>query len=214
MVAVVHVLDASDLAAPVEIGFYDPGSSGGGADLVVAGGYLYMAEAGQGGLTILDISEPAAPRPIVYYGTPSSPSGLALGAGAGYVADGEGGLLVLGFDLPPTLQLNHRTGAPGSYLNLHGTDFGPSTTVTLTVNAAELGAVQTTARGLFTATLTTDAADQGLYFARAIAEERVGVEFTLDATEPVRPREGEWTLFEVPGGIALTEAYYLAVVVK
>jgi hypothetical protein len=181
MLAVVHVIDASGPAAPVEIGSYDPGSSGGGANLTAVGGYLFMAEAGRGGLTILDISRPSAPRPIVYYGTLGSPSGLALDAGAGYVADGEGGLLVLGFDLPPTLQLNHRTGAPGSYLNLRGTDFGPSATVILAANATELGALQATARGLLTATLTTDAADEGLYFVRAIFGERAGVEFTLHA---------------------------------
>ncbi len=80
-----HVIDASDLSNPYEVGFYDtPGSAQG---VHVSGSYAYVADLNEG-LRVIDISDPSNPYEVGFYDTPGSATGVHVSGSYAYVADG------------------------------------------------------------------------------------------------------------------------------
>mgnify|MGYP001237377857 FL=1 len=67
-----RVIDISDPAEPVEVGFYDP-PAGESISVAVVGDYAYLADSTftgvGGGLRVVDISNPAAPTEVGYHTT-------------------------------------------------------------------------------------------------------------------------------------------------
>ncbi len=87
-----RIVDITDPAYPVEIGFYDtPGSTIG---VAVAGDYAYLAD-GNAGLRIVDIADPAHPMETGFYDMPDWVSDVTLSGTLAYVADGSAGLQVI-----------------------------------------------------------------------------------------------------------------------
>ncbi|MBN1920197.1 MAG: hypothetical protein JW892_03050, partial [Anaerolineae bacterium] len=88
-----RVVDVSNPAAPVEVGYYDtPGSALG---VAVSGGYAYVVDGYGGGLRVVDVRNPAASVEVGYYDTPGSALGVAVSGGYAYVADSSSGLRVV-----------------------------------------------------------------------------------------------------------------------
>lgn len=112
----------------------------------------------------------------------------------------------------PGLTLDYSSGAPGSFFNVSGDGFPPNQTASVTVNGASMGSLPTTASGTFTFTLTTARADEGFYDVTVSVNPSATVKFTLDASEPVRPQEGNYTTFDVSPGVAYTHEVYLPLV--
>ena len=56
-------------------------------DVVVAGGYAYVA-ASEEGLRVIDVSTPSAPGEVGFVDTPDLALGVAVSGGFAYVADG------------------------------------------------------------------------------------------------------------------------------
>ena len=196
-----RIIDVNDPAAPFELGFYYVSGSG----VAVSKGIAYIAN-GSTGLNVLNVSDPSNPTELGYYVLPVGAQRVTVDENLIYAADVLGGLFILRFTPPPpTLEINHETAAPGSFLNLSGVSLVPNEPITITVNGLDLGAVAPATSGLFTATLSTNVANEGLYFATAgvtdVSSDRV--RFTLDDDYPLRPQEGDWPIFELPAGIAL-----------
>jgi hypothetical protein len=81
--------------------------------------------------------------------------------------------------------------------------------VTIAVNNHAVGSVTIDSSGGFIFILSTDQADEGHYFVTLPAAPGVSAEFTLDASAPVQPKEGDGPLYAVPTGIAYSNAVYL-----
>ncbi len=123
---------------------------------------------------------------------------------------------------PPTLTLNYTSGAPGSFFNVTGSHFATNQTYQVLVNGTHLGQVTTSADGAFGTTLATTQADAGNYFV-TVSQNTTGLyssqpaqteaepvaRFNLDATAPLRARQGSYTQISVPVGIAFTYTGYL-----
>jgi len=78
-------------AAPMEIGIC---SAPGAEELVVSGGYAYLA-AGMSGLRIIDVSNPTSPAEVGIYDTPGNASDIAINGIHAFVADYSTGILVI-----------------------------------------------------------------------------------------------------------------------
>jgi ligand-binding sensor domain-containing protein len=128
------------------------------------------------------------------------------------------------YTLPPTLDINYKTGAPGSSFNITGLYFPPSQTVVIDVNQTYLGSAEADSDGTFVVTLTTsETADLGYYLVTAgvptlrtdeswlsretsassvsAGELSASQSFILDDAQPVRPVVGTYPELEVPDGI-------------
>ena len=79
-----RVIDVSDPALPVEIGFVDtPGEATG---VSVVGTLAYVADS-DSGVRVIDVSDPALPVEIGFLDTPDFANGVALVGTLAYVAD-------------------------------------------------------------------------------------------------------------------------------
>jgi hypothetical protein len=103
---------------------------------------------------------------------------------------------------PPGLAGNYAGGGPGSFFTITGHGFTPSSTTTVVVNGHALGAVATDAAGDCLFVLDTGQADEGRYVVTATARPGVSTSFIIATGEPVRPQEGNGTVFRIPSGIA------------
>ena len=114
---------------------------------------------------------------------------------------------------PPnaTLVINHMSGKPGSSFTLEGANFPVSSTATIMVNGAVLGAVPIDSFGDLIFLLNTDQADAGDYLVTATVNPGASASFVLDSRKPLRPQEGQGIIFNVPRGLN-TQMLYLPVV--
>jgi hypothetical protein len=74
-----------------------------------------------------------------------------------------------------------------------------------------LGDVPISSHGTFTLTLSTANADEGIYFVKIGDQPALRLRLRLDAQQPIRSKEGDFTTFDLPAGIAFTKEYYLPV---
>lgn len=112
----------------------------------------------------------------------------------------------------PQLQINYSSGAPGSYFNVTGSGFTPNGTAFIVVNGHLLDRLPVDSNGTISFTLATTEATQGFYHLRVSVNPAAGIQFRLSPNEPVRPREGELPVIEVPAG--LTGVTYLPLVLR
>lgn len=108
-----------------------------------------------------------------------------------------------------TLGINHQTGATGSTFALSGNHFPANDMASVRINGREVGAVATDEKGDLRFQLATTNAGEGIYFVAVNVYHSAAVTFALDHHYPVRPQEGDAPIFEVPAGIALSEAIFL-----
>lgn len=116
---------------------------------------------------------------------------------------------------PPnaTLVINHASGKPGSFFTLEGANFPISSTATITINGTTLGTIPTDSFGDLIFLLNTDQADAGDYVVTAIVNPSASARFVLDSRKPIRPQEGQGTIFNVPSDL-VPHIIYLPVVYK
>jgi peptide/nickel transport system substrate-binding protein len=141
-----------------------------------------------------------------------------LGTGPFYVASASpvpGGLALLryaafpdtagrwdAFTAPhqPQIEINHTSGAPGSYFNVTGMGFPAGSVASITANGLALGRVTTDGNGALAFTLVTEGAGEAVYHLVVRANPVAGLALTLDEAEPAWPRSGHWPLVPlVPG---------------
>ena len=91
-----RIIDFSDPAEPVEIGFYD--GVGSAHDLVVEGNYAYLAY--EAALTIVDVTNPYAPVFTGSLRTPGYAVGVDVQGNYAYVADYDQGLRMIDITNP------------------------------------------------------------------------------------------------------------------
>lgn len=92
------IIDASNPAAPFEIGFTQiPTDSGGRGGLQVDGNYAYVT-GGDQGLTVVNIENPSDPKEAGSYYMSSVAQDVDVNSGYVYVANRENGLFILRFD--------------------------------------------------------------------------------------------------------------------
>jgi hypothetical protein len=107
------------------------------------------------------------------------------------------------------LKANNAGGAPGSFFNLSGDNFTPNQSVSLSVNGLHLGDVPVSSNSTFTFTLSTANGGEGIYFVKVGDRPAIQLRLTLDAQQPIRPKEGDYTVIDIPSGIALTPRFLL-----
>ena len=141
--------------------------------------------------------------------------GNDLYAGGGFtIAGGKASSYIARWRIPPTLQINHAAGKPGSYFAVSGFDF-PAGVATVTVNGRVLtNTLPVSNLGQLAFQLNTSSADAGRYLATVSVNPRVTVDFTLDPNEPLRPLEGSGPVLDVPEGIAFTKFIYLPLIMR
>jgi hypothetical protein len=92
-----HIVDVSDPAYPVEVGFYEvPGQA---RRVAAAGNHVYIAA--EGILHILDVSDPATPVVATFYDTLEFANDIAVAENHIYIADGGNGLVILNYAIQP-----------------------------------------------------------------------------------------------------------------
>jgi len=114
----------------------------------------------------------------------------------------------------PDFEVNYLTGKPGSYFHFLGTGFeattglAPNSTVTVSANDNVLFSTTTDGLGNVQFNLSTASASVGSYY---ITVENGNIALTvkviLSEDTPLRPLEGPGDVFELPGGIAISELY-------
>ena len=87
-----RVVDVSDPTVPAEVGFWATPVSA--TDVVVAGRYAYVANAGHG-LRVVDVSDQDNPSEAGFYDTPGEALGVAVDRECVYLANGFEGLYIL-----------------------------------------------------------------------------------------------------------------------
>jgi hypothetical protein len=112
------------------------------------------------------------------------------------------------------LSINYSTGAPGSYFTITGENFPASSNVEIYINGRNSGSVQSDPDGNFSFLLTTDSADEGVYFIEAEVNPNAVVRFDLSASAPVRPQAGSGPLIDVPAEYALNSLIHAPFVMK
>ena len=103
----------------------------------------------------------------------------------------------------PELVINHANGAPGSYFNVTGTGFPPDSLATIVANNHILDQLQVDSSGNISFTLSTEGSAPGIYHLRVSVNPSAGVQFALDVTQPVQPREGELPIIVLPPSFSL-----------
>lgn len=154
-----------------------------------------------------------------YTGNPGNPPALPA-EGYGPVDYGTWMIRGYGAKVPlstcgiPVLTLNYNTGAPGSILHVTGAGYPADSTATVTLNNQTLGTVDTDSNGEFSLLLSTTNGDEGAYALTVSVNPSATTFFSLDLGKPVRPQEGDGTLFDVPPGIALTKSAFLPAILR
>ena len=115
--------------------------------------------------------------------------------------------------LPVTLEVNYTSGQPGSFFTFMGSNYPPNYTVTILVNDTVLGDVTTDGNGDIIFLIDSSGADIGHYFVTTDEPDSSTAEFWLGQNVPLRPQEGDGTVFSLPAGIAYT-IWYLPVTVR
>jgi hypothetical protein len=207
----VHRLDISNPISPqLKSSIYFP-SDGPLEDITISQGRAYIASV-PFGLRVFDVTEPVSMNEIAYYQAPGPGRGVDVVGESIYFACDDAGLLILKLD--HSISVNYPRGAPGSYFNVAGDGFPPSQTAFVSVNGVLVGTLSTTASGTFILTLATANAEEGSYYVMVSVNPSATVKFALDASEPVRPREGSYTTFDVPSGIAYSHEVYLPIITR
>jgi hypothetical protein len=109
------------------------------------------------------------------------------------------------------LSSNYAGGAPGSFINLSGENFPPDQSIPISVNTYPLGDAAISADGTFTLTLATAHASQGIYYVKLDSSPPIQLKLRLDAREALAPRLGDFTVFDLPPGIALDKTFFLPI---
>jgi Tol biopolymer transport system component len=113
----------------------------------------------------------------------------------------------------PALASNYPDGQPSSFFTITGSHFPPGSLTAVAVNGtvlAEVLPVDEVGNLLFL--LDTGQADAGRYFVTVTANPTATIGFTLDLAAPLRPQEDSGPVFNVPGGIALTQFIHLPLI--
>ena len=126
--------------------------------------------------------------------------------------NGNGDIFVR--ELCPSLIINYPDGAAGSYFNIAGANYPADENGSVSINGTTLGDIPTSETGTFTFTLSTGNADEGIYYITVSVNPQATTRFTLDASDPTRPKEGSYAIFDVPAGIAFTDEIFLPIVLK
>jgi hypothetical protein len=115
---------------------------------------------------------------------------------------------------PPTLEIDHDSGKPGSFLNVTGHHYPANSTATIQINNHTLGTVPTDALGDFSFQMNTGGADEGAYYVTVTVNPSATIRFTLDQNAPLYPQSGSGPAITVPAGIAFTRFVYLPIVFR
>jgi hypothetical protein len=140
-------------------------------------------------------------------------SGLALVPFMGLPTQGFNWQRYAGVYNPATLQVNHDTGAPGSFFTVFGGNFTPNTPVTVSANGVVLGEVLTSDSGELMFLIDTTGADLGFYMVEASGNESAATQIILQENAPQWAPENEGVVFSLPAGIA-AQMIFMPVIIK
>jgi hypothetical protein len=104
--------------------------------------------------------------------------------------------------VPTTLEVNHPSGAPGSFFTVTGTNYPASTTATILANGVDLGDVQTDADGNLEFVIDTTGAELGTYTVVASPVPSVFTRFVLEANATEWPPESPAPVIDLPANLA------------
>jgi hypothetical protein len=130
---------------------------------------------------------------------------IMVSANDGWIV-GDG--VILRYVVPPVLSSNYASGQSGSFFNLAGSNFPSNSSVDVTINGVTMSSpISSDPSGGFTFTLSTQQAGAGRYDVTATVNPSAMTNIWITPTGPVRQKEGDWTVIDIPGGIALKEVF-------
>ena len=102
----------------------------------------------------------------------------------------------------PVLEINFDSGQPASYFTIKGSYFPPDSEARITINGSLITAtVSTDSFGGIEIVLDTRDADNGHYQVTITVNPSANIDFTLDPSEPLRPKDSNAIIVPVPGGL-------------
>jgi hypothetical protein len=127
----------------------------------------------------------------------------------------------------PTLTINHTHGKKGSYFLISGSNYPILNTIEIKVNNHLVGYMQLDEFGSAQFELSTDQADNGVYFVNVTAAvdaptdnsqiftaPSANTQFTINSQAPLHTTEGTADVFNVPSGIALSHYNFLPTIIN
>ena len=110
--------------------------------------------------------------------------------------------------------MNYDIGSPGSYFLITGDNFPADQQATLTINGHIITSdIAVDSGGSVMFRLSTDQADEGVYFVTVSVNPSASTLFMLDNNAPLRELSGEGDIIAIPAGIAY-QLVYLPIVNK
>jgi hypothetical protein len=96
-----------------------------------------------------------------------------------------------------SLDVNHASGAPGSFFTIMGTNFSPETTVSVFANDVLLGEVDTSESGDLLFLLDSTGAGDGYYIVEVSGNESAQTRVLVDTDDTLWTQEDEGTVFNL-----------------
>lgn len=113
--------------------------------------------------------------------------------------------------VPTTLEIDHRSGQPGSFFTLTGTNYPVEASLEVHINGVLVGNVQSDASGSLVFLISTAGAETGDYVVVVGNMSQVFTRFELDAQAPLWPQVVEAPVLALPTDIA-SELIFLPVI--
>ena len=101
-----------------------------------------------------------------------------------------------------TLEVNHQSGQPGSFFTITGTNYPADATMTIQVNGASLGSVQSDENGNLLFVINTTGANPGYYTVVLDPVNDVYTRFVLRAGDTLWPQDATAPVVQLPADIA------------
>ncbi len=106
---------------------------------------------------------------------------------------------------PAEIEINHRTGSPGSIFTITGFNYPPDTSANVIVNGQLLGTTPVDNNSELLFLIDTVGAELGNYFVTVSSGgESDPVDFLLSSDAPLRAKEEDGPTFNLPADIAMT----------
>jgi hypothetical protein len=94
-----------------------------------------------------------------------------------------------------TLEINHESGAPGSFFTITGSNFSSQTMVSISANGVLLGNLETSEFGDLIFLIDSTGAGDGYYLIQVQGTETAGTKLLIDSTGTLWSQEDDGTVF-------------------
>lgn len=140
-------------------------------------------------------------------------SGVILVPAMGLPTDGFNWQRYAGVYEPTSLDINHASGAPGSFFTILGTNFSPKTTASIVANGSLLGDVDTSEDGDLLFLIDSTNAEDGYYIIEVRGDETAQIKLLIKTGDTLWPQEDSGPIFSLfASGVSPVELIFMPVI--